>query len=857
MAKKTSQDQSIEDLKEFQTQVLGLLKSYQKNRLVDAESKGYQDQLEKLLKQINTAVSANGPLSKRDAAHMTQQLDLAEKSYAAMKDQHSSDKKFQEQFIKTFGKEPLEGSLTKSIAQTFGKSMSQFSKTFAQATQPIRKNATDTAMFELTGPFGAFVKQAINTDAIKGYLQDRKAAKQQAKEYRKQKYDTTSGNLDASVKGIFAGGAQNVPDTGSYYLHKGERVVAPEQNRDLSEFLAEVRGVGANQHSSTSASGFLKDIDDNVQKANRLLEEELANSYFDPILENDDRLFIIGQKDKFKFNKRLFENLETIELGIFNVGQSLYGMIIRTSLFFKRFLRHPIFYSLDYLFEPVFMGLRSIYREFFGKKKTEEQELKESVDNIYEFLVEQERKSHKSFGQMMLKRFMNSVVGLPFNAMIKLFGGKAFTLHNAQRTQEDIEEHGHARGWRGIAQRLHLMGFDGYISHGKNSREAQENNASYRPAGYLRDLRYAGLHSKNGLFRGGTQKASAGLNILGMLDDQDYKADYERKKSARARDAKGRYTKTTAAEHSSAPYADKFMYAFKKQWTDFGAKHLGKQSFIGRTFTSISKSIGGLFTLLFSGAGKLLSPLTDMLGGIGSKLAAFMAAALGPEGLAVTLAGLGAAWIGGQIYKWAFGTKDGEKPTAQTDTATGLVDRVLGGNKSGDPTRDRMNAKLVDDMRGLQLAQANYTLGPDGKPLNPMGTTVMNDWRYRIKQDQDALAGYKFAPGGTTAPGTVHYAQNKGPYNRTWVGNTAVPTTGEMHKKIGDAANAASKSISDAGHEIKKASEVMAGSAKKMEHHVGKISKASARTVVAQAPTVIHDMQTVATMHGIGFDPQH
>lgn len=39
------------------------------------------------------------------------------------------------------------------------------------------------------------------------------------------------------LAGAFAGGVDEVPDTGSFVLHRGERVVQPKANRDLTEFL--------------------------------------------------------------------------------------------------------------------------------------------------------------------------------------------------------------------------------------------------------------------------------------------------------------------------------------------------------------------------------------------------------------------------------------------------------------------------------------------------------------------------------------------------------------------------------------------------------------------------------------------
>lgn len=50
--------------------------------------------------------------------------------------------------------------------------------------------------------------------------------------------------VGAGIAGIAHGGLSNVPREGTYLLDRGERVLAPEQNRDLKKFMAEGSGGG-------------------------------------------------------------------------------------------------------------------------------------------------------------------------------------------------------------------------------------------------------------------------------------------------------------------------------------------------------------------------------------------------------------------------------------------------------------------------------------------------------------------------------------------------------------------------------------------------------------------------------------
>jgi hypothetical protein len=47
-----------------------------------------------------------------------------------------------------------------------------------------------------------------------------------------------TGGLGASLAGAAAGGIEDIPDTGTFLLHRGERVLQREANQDLTDFLS-------------------------------------------------------------------------------------------------------------------------------------------------------------------------------------------------------------------------------------------------------------------------------------------------------------------------------------------------------------------------------------------------------------------------------------------------------------------------------------------------------------------------------------------------------------------------------------------------------------------------------------------
>lgn len=86
------------------------------------------------------------------------------------------------------------------------------------------------------------------------------------------------GNIQ-SVAGIFHGGKDYVPKEATYLLDKGERVVSPRQNQDLTSFLASQREM--NQYNAINSNPTNGSGEVNIQIINRVQGVELVESQGD------------------------------------------------------------------------------------------------------------------------------------------------------------------------------------------------------------------------------------------------------------------------------------------------------------------------------------------------------------------------------------------------------------------------------------------------------------------------------------------------------------------------------------------------------------------------------------------------
>ncbi|MDQ9838219.1 tape measure protein [Acinetobacter baumannii] len=86
------------------------------------------------------------------------------------------------------------------------------------------------------------------------------------------------GNIQ-SVAGIFHGGKDYVPKEATYLLDKGERIVSPRQNQDLTSFLASQREM--NQYNAINSNPTNGSSEVNIQIINRVQGVELVESQGD------------------------------------------------------------------------------------------------------------------------------------------------------------------------------------------------------------------------------------------------------------------------------------------------------------------------------------------------------------------------------------------------------------------------------------------------------------------------------------------------------------------------------------------------------------------------------------------------
>lgn len=82
-----------------------------------------------------------------------------------------------------------------------------------------------------------------------------------------------------SVAGVFHGGKDYVPKEATYLLDKGERVVSPRQNQDLTSFLASQREM--NQYNAINSNPTNGSSEVNIQIINRVQGVELVESQGD------------------------------------------------------------------------------------------------------------------------------------------------------------------------------------------------------------------------------------------------------------------------------------------------------------------------------------------------------------------------------------------------------------------------------------------------------------------------------------------------------------------------------------------------------------------------------------------------
>lgn len=436
----------INQISQLREGILELLRQFQNNRLVDAHTKEHQKTLEKTLLKIDKVIS-KGAADQRDIQKIQELLIVSEKSLKETQKQTKSDELLRDELTKEFGEIGMAMSAQSKVLDRFGKSLGQmFSDLKATFGDDIKQASTDALSFSALGPVLGFSKDYINS--AREYLQRRKESK-----LNRQMEEVESG---PSVQGQFHRGMSYVPSEGTYLLDEGERVIPPEQNKDLTRYLAEER---ARREGGEVRELVVKPHDSERNRLFRVYEEGAAQGYFDPIIENDNRLFELNQIHDNKFQKQLGESLNNIEISIWRTSKQMASnFLLERQLAMRRFMRFPIWNTLTTALSPLTFVLRSIREAVFGRKRNDTEQIVKSNDRILEFMRTRQNQSDKTPWQRFFKNMIT-------------FGG----VTRAQETRNRIERDGYRRGFGGLTDRMRMWGYRDYIDRGTLSDRAVRN----------------------------------------------------------------------------------------------------------------------------------------------------------------------------------------------------------------------------------------------------------------------------------------------------------------------------------------------------------------------------------------------
>jgi len=291
-----------QNLQDFINELEKIRFDIRKNAVLNKSSDKYVRNLEKLIKTSKGIVSGTG--SKGDTKKFEKLVRDTDMSLRMLRKKNRGDEKFQQEFTNVFGdiKESQDASV--SVFKKINVSLKQMTSSIAIISDASAKDVEDTGLSFLTGAFGQIAKETVGVDKLTDIPSITKGK--------------FSGLFGKDVEGQAHDGMTNIPNEGTYNLDEGERVIAPQQNKDLSSFLSnQNKGLSSltddkvssssNQNkglssflSSPEAGGgvsstFLKNIEENTEilsndKPLEVFNKDHNPTYFDAIIDNDDRL---------------------------------------------------------------------------------------------------------------------------------------------------------------------------------------------------------------------------------------------------------------------------------------------------------------------------------------------------------------------------------------------------------------------------------------------------------------------------------------------------------------------------------------------------------------------------------------
>lgn len=351
-----------------------------KNITDDREVIKHRKNLEKLLAESNKLIKKSD-VTPQNIKDFDKLIASSQMSAATLDRTHKQDQEFQRDF----------GKLTRKLNATL--------QTIPDSVKTISQTATardvgSTASGFVTGPFGQILKDVVADvgSSTKSVLQ---------------RFGDRAGS---EPKGSFATGITNIPETGNYTLHKGERVVDQGTNEDLKQFLNTIRQV-----ESGGSVGSRENVD---QKPFEITLSDVMPGVFDDIINNDNTIAVETRTTIMDLEKKMVERFRILNEVLTGIGSGFWAnWLINIDIWIKRFMRHPVLNSiglaisgLKLLFKPILYPLSKLGDFLFGRKKASDTDrIIEAVNNVQRVL---EGREVESTSGAFFKTFRNLTTSL-------------------------------------------------------------------------------------------------------------------------------------------------------------------------------------------------------------------------------------------------------------------------------------------------------------------------------------------------------------------------------------------------------------------------------------------------------------
>ena len=351
-------------LQQFVDQLEDLLHDFRSNKIIDENSKKHQRQLEKLLDQTSKILNKNA--SKQELKQFDELVKYTQQSFKELKRNNKNNEDFQKEFHKTFGNDIGAGSVNARLMKSMASSVSDMVQSVNALTGKLRKDATNTSLNYLTGPFGKMFEESVDVSKAKNIL---------------------FGN---KPRGQFDAGVSRVPQRGTYTLDQNERVLSPDTNSDLTKFLDRAMSYKADEKERDRAiSIYNQPRPTSDFNAREMRQEDLHNDLISVLKTN---------------HVETIKNLRMVRRAIFLTGRAgQKNFLDALTVSFDRFMRHPMWNSLLAAMTPLTLMGKGLRRLLFGKKKSDTDRIVESNEDILEFL----RKGHIENKAPALGQFLN------------------------------------------------------------------------------------------------------------------------------------------------------------------------------------------------------------------------------------------------------------------------------------------------------------------------------------------------------------------------------------------------------------------------------------------------------------------